>query len=445
MRRSLAVLLGLGVLVGTAPPVQGQTWKFDIGVNGGGSWWTTLADEDELGSGKAAFATSWLVGAQATGWLWPRVGLRLNFPYEDRALEARDGEFFAGEEGALDHVNIWGPSLDLLFRLKQPATDFVRGEWLPYIAVGGGIRYVNPAGDRYIAIDEVNAEYWAGVPFGMAEAGADTLFLSELSTAMGLVGLGTDVRLSPGFALRLEVGDRISKPYAYLVTPRSDPLRFDAVNGRENDASLSHEIYGTLGLHLTFGGARAAAPVVVQAPPPPPPPPPPAAPPAPREESVNVCVIDATSAGGVRTVTATYLPASGDTMVTVNGQRVAFRTTVTEGPVAANADWLVAGSPLEVTLRPAPARFLAVGQTRAITDGSLVLLGTVNGQHVYAERSSVSAVADRFGTTAELATTLGNAELRRAFDEVQVLYVPFRTVGCTFQPLQRQEEVRKAR
>jgi hypothetical protein len=52
-------------------------------------------------------------------------------------------------------------------------------------------------------------------------------------------------------------------------------------------------------------------------------------------------------------------------------------------------------------------------------------------------------VAARLGTTGELTTVLANAEIRRAFDAVQTLYVPYRVVGCSFQPVQRQEEVRK--
>jgi hypothetical protein len=226
---------------------------------------------------------------------------------------------------------------------------------------------------------------------------------------------------------------------------------FYAVDGRENDADFAHDIYGTVGLHLTFGGAGAAA-VVAAAPPPPPPPPPtqpaqptqpPPPPAAPREESVSVCVIDPAAPGGMRMVSAMYLPTTRDTMVVVNGQRTAFRTTLPTVTTAANADWLIAGRPLEVTVGPATARFLPVGQTQTMGEGSLVLLGTANGMPVYANRNDVSAVATRFGTTGELTTVLANAELRRAFDAVQTIYVPYHVAGCAFQPLQRQEEVRK--
>jgi hypothetical protein len=154
-------------------------------------------------------------------------------------------------------------------------------------------------------------------------------------------------------------------------------------------------------------------------------------------------VIDPAAAGGVRTVSAIYLPGTRDTMVVVNGQRVAFRTTVPTVTVAEGADWLVAGRPLEIAVRPGPARFLPVGQAQSMGEGSLVLLGTLNGMPVYANRNDVSAVAARLGTTGELTTVLANAEIRRAFDAVQTLYVPYRVVGCSFQPVQRQEEVRK--
>jgi len=447
MRQRLLFVMGAGLLLSGVAPAAAQT-RFDLGVNGGFSWWSPFVGDTQTGNGSVAFKTGWLVGAQATAWITERIGLRPNFAYENRGLKASDGTLFTGAngEGTLDHVKLFAPSVDLLFRLKNPSDEFVRGEWVPYVALGGGARWLRPdASDQYTAFDFVNGEVWPGVPFGIQGTSVDTLFLSKLSEVMGLVALGSDVRLAPHFAVRLEVGDRIQKPYAYAVTPLPGGKAFEAVSGHDNDASLSHDVYGIVGLHLTFGGTGAAAPVVV-APPPPPPPaqqPPPPPPPAPREEMVSVCVIDPAAAGGMRTASTIYLPDTRDTMVVVNGQRVAFRTTVPTVTTAEGADWLIAGRPLEIAVRPGPARFLPVGQAQTMGEGSLVLLGTLNGMPVYANRTDVAAVAAQLGTTGELTTVLGNADVRKAFDAVQTLYVPYRTVGCSFQPLQRQEEVRK--
>jgi hypothetical protein len=184
MKQRLLLLLGMGLLCGSVAPAAAQT-RFDLGVNGGFSWWSPFVGESQTGNGSVSFKTGWLVGGQATFWLTDRIGLRPNFAFEDRALKASSGTLYTGENGSttLDHVNLWAPSIDLLFRLKQPSQDFVRGEWVPYLALGGGIRYVNPAGDPYTAIDYVNAEVWTGVPFGISGTSVDTLFLSELSTS----------------------------------------------------------------------------------------------------------------------------------------------------------------------------------------------------------------------------------------------------------------------
>ncbi|NJD10619.1 MAG: hypothetical protein FIB01_09360, partial [Gemmatimonadetes bacterium] len=212
MRQRLLFVIGIGLLCGAAAPAAAQT-RFDLGVNGGFSWWSPFVGEDQTGNGSVSLKTGWLLGAQATAWLTERIGLRPNFAFEDRALKASDGTLFTGADGArsLDHVNLWAPSLDLLFRLKKPSAEFVRGEWIPFVAVGGGIRYINPAGDNYTTFDFVNSEVWPGVPFGISGTSVDTLFLSELSTGMGLVALGSDLRMAPHFAIRMELGEPDAK------------------------------------------------------------------------------------------------------------------------------------------------------------------------------------------------------------------------------------------
>jgi hypothetical protein len=454
--RSIGRLLVAGfALTGTATVAEAQSYRFDIGVNGGGSIYTSMLTSDETGGSAVKFSPGWLAGAQATFWATPRIGIRANFSYSDRGFEAGDALVAdGGDPGDLDHVNIWNGSGDLLFRLRSPATEFRGGEWLPYVAVGAGARWVNPAGDRYQAFDIPNAKTWSGVPFRVSDGDGATYFLSELSRAMFLVGFGSDVRMARNVALRLEVGDRFSLPFIYEVTRVSTSNAYNAIDGEDNRAVWMHEIYGQAGLHLTLGGAGRAAPVVVAPPPPPPPapappPPAPAPPPAPTEEQITVCVIDPAAAGGIRSVSAIRMVQSGDTMVMRGADRVALRTTVPTMPLVGTADWYVAGRPLVLPMQRTEARYLATGRAVPMSANQLTLVGSLQGMPVYAEQGAVSGIATRLGTInangpADLAATLrANADIRTAFADIRTLYVPAQVVGCQFQPLQLQEEVRK--
>lgn len=452
------VLAGVAMLCTAVATAEAQSYRFDVGVNGGFSIWTKALSADETGGAAAKFSSGWLTGAQLTLWPASRIGIRANGAYEDRSLEGSDGDLVAvaGGPESLEHVNIWSGTLDLLFRLRQPAMDFQSGEWLPYIAVGGGVRWVNPAGDPHTTIDPPNEKFWTSVPFRGSSTASRAFSLGELYQPMFLAGLGSDVRVAPSVAVRLEIGDRMSKPKIYEIQTNASPTTSVAINGEDNQASLAHELYGQLGLHLTFGGARAMAVVAAPPPetPPPPPPPPPAAPPpapppAPREEQITVCVIDPATSGGMRSVSAVRVLSTGDTMVVRGADRVPFNTTVPTVTVVGTTDWYIAGRPLAVPIAQRQAQYLATGRASPMGTGQLVLVGSVQGVPLYAERSTLGASADRLqqmnaNGPIDLAATLRtDAELRTTFASVQTLYVPSQTVGCVFQPLQLQEDVRK--
>ncbi|HUH13813.1 MAG TPA: hypothetical protein VMK65_11910, partial [Longimicrobiales bacterium] len=185
---------------------------------------------------------------------------------------------------------------------------------------------------------------------------------------------------------------------------------------------------------------------------PPAPPAAPARPAPPRVDALSICVIDPSAPGGLRMVNALYRAQQRDTVVVAMGDTVAFSREVPTGvTLAPSAAWYTQGEPLVFEFRTAPTRaeFLTVGTSRVITDG-LAYIGRRGGVPVFVSRSDISAT--RAAWDAALAASADDnldvilrdhAPLRRAFNDIQVLYVPVQIVGCVFQALQRQEAVIK--
>ena len=424
-----ALLMPLAVTPATA-----QSWSWDIGLNAGGSYYTTSLSEEHTAVGDMAFKPGWLLGGQLTFWLSPSIGLRGNGAYSERPFTWTDDEI-GGEENVIDDVNLWSWSGDLLFRFKRPAPVFEGSEFLPYLAVGVGAKTIHPG------VEE--SEYTSGD--GTVEgirfpAGSQFMVMEHGKKLMGLVGLGGDWRTSPGFAVRLEAGDRMWDTPIHRLTGPS------AVE-EDDIGKVVHELYAQVGLHLLMGLADVPAPVVVAPPPPPPAPAPPA---APREEAITVCVIDPTSPMGFRMVSATYMPETRDTLITVNGNRVELSTTTGNVVVASNADWFVRGEPLAIGTGNTRMEYVTFGTSRLIEGEDLAYLGTVRGVPVYADRDEVGEVMEDFAELrqAEQGTDLEQIleerrELRDELDDLGMLYVPLQPTGCVFQPLQRSQEVRK--
>lgn len=457
MRRAVCTALAAGaVILATAMPAEAQRYRWDFGINGGGSWYSDALDEEDVFVGvfddfddfdvDGKFKAGWLLGAQLTYWVprifgWEdRLGIRANLAYSERPFELDfNGTVFDGfvfdDEIEIDDVNLWSGTGDLLFRFRSPRRgDFSRVEWMPYLALGAGAKWIDPAFNITVGDEEGSI-----IDLG------DRIFLIEDATKfMGLVGLGTDLRFSRRFALRAEVGDRI-----WDAPIRA--LGVDAINGDlfiiEDDdvGNVIHELYGQLGIHVLFGLARPKE-VAVVAPPAPPPPPP-------AEEAITVCVIDPTIPGGISEIQALYVPARGDTLVTVNGQRVEIeRAYERRVAVADQMDWYVRGEPLEITVNGETAEFVTYGGGRVIRPADIAFIGMINGTPVYADAAEARDIREeveerrRARQSGDLEEILEERDdLREDFDDIEVLYVPLRPVGCVFQPVRRVEEVRKVR
>ncbi|HEX6694274.1 MAG TPA: outer membrane beta-barrel protein, partial [Longimicrobiales bacterium] len=265
-----------------AAPASAQSWKWDLGLGAGYTMFTSSVDEEGIFNNSTAEGLKFDNGirpyARLGVWLTPRIGLRANATYQDASLETDDG----AERG--DAYNLWSGTGDLLFRFKTPNETWMGSEFLPYLALGLGGKWINPAGDATMCDDgEDEAFACRHLPDGVA--------LGEGSSLSGLVGLGADWRMSPRFALNLELNDRMYKPEFYQITGVTGTT---ATVNSDLVSKLTHEFGADLGVKFLFG--LAAPPVVVvaprPAPPPPPPPPAPVPPAAPREEAITVCVID---------------------------------------------------------------------------------------------------------------------------------------------------------
>ena len=165
-----------------------------------------------------------------------------------------------------------------------------------------------------------------------------------------------------------------------------------------------------------------------------------------------VCVVDPTDPAGLRMQEAVYLVDAGDTVVVVNVQRQPLNSAVGTVVVAGNQPWFVSGAPLVVDVGATNYEYLTYQGAVRIEPSRLTYLGTVNGLPVYADRDQVADVADQLAdvreaqATGELDDILDEEEdLREAVDALQVVYVPLQPTGCVFQPLQRQQQVRKGK
>ena len=446
MKRTMWAALAV-VVVGTfgARPADAQDYpdyKFDVGVFGGGSWYSAMLDDEHLGEGSddVRYKAGWVTGLQATFWATPRFGIRAHGAFTERPLNGGD-ESQENEDGnLLEDINLWSASGDLMIRLIPDGYNMAGYSSMPYIALGIGGKNTNPAGDFVVVPETGSEDETTGVYFEPTPGNG--FFQMSQWTLMGLAALGTDLRLADNFGLRLEVGDRF-----WDATIRD--AETIGTNPDEDVGKVTHEIYGQIGAHLLLG---LAAPPVVAVAPAPPPPPAPAPPPAPVEERITVCVIDPAAENGIRTVNAIYLPERGDTMVVVNGNRQTLRSTLPGNVMlASEADWFVRGEPLALNLAPDLTLEYTTWQSgRVIQASELAYLGTVRGLPVYASANDVSDIrADlrelrRAQMSDDLDDILDEREdIRGEIEDIQYLYVPLRPTGCVFQTVQQVEQVRK--
>jgi hypothetical protein len=433
-----------------AMPGEAQTYRWDIGINGGYSWYTQSVDR-AVSDANVRFRAGLLGGAQAGWWFTPRLGVRANATYSDRPLwgHVAAAPPQTSEFGTLiQHVNLWSGSGDVLFRFAEPNATWQGRELLPYVAVGLGAKWINPAGDRHTLMQDGVAR--SGDTFqSFTDVGTPAMLLAlpEQRRLLGLVGVGMDVRVTPSFAIRLEANDRIYRPEIYTASTTTTPNEF-VLTGRADQ--LTHQISGQVGIHL-LGGLMAPPPVAVApAPPPPPPAAPPPPPPPPAEDDILVCVIDPTAPEGIRMQTAVFRHAQADTVVMVTGQRVALREAVPTVPVARDAGWFVRGEPLVLTVGTQRFEFVTFDTPRLIEPVQLTYLGRINGFPVYADRDQVQRIAADLEaaraarTDHDLAVIMADRrELRDGIADVTVLYVPLDPVGCVFQGVIPREDIIK--
>jgi len=474
-KAAIAVALAMPL---ASVPVSAQHYRWDFTVNGGYSWLSgKLIDRSDFdfsdfdliddfdddifdGGNKVGLGNGGTVGSQLGYWFSKRVGLRANFAYTASDISRRNDILFEplvvnpllvnpilrGPFDFFSHdINIWNGTGDLMVRLNTPRTRWDGFEWLPYVALGLGATWINPAGNGFNLVNDfpiiVDGEIIDGggrdvVPIRCSFI-LDTCAVLEKSTKFtGLLGLGMDLRFKPSFGVRLEFGDRIWEAPTRLVDVDPDfPFLFREV------ADIGHTInqmYLTAGLTYMFGFVHPPVRTVVA------PPPRPAPPPPPSTEDITVCVVDPTYAAGLRTITATRNLSTGDTTVMKNGNRVSLAEAVSNVPVAGNASWYTSGAPLEIGTTPHVFKYLTVGGTRNIEAGELAYLGTINGIPVFADRLTLAPALTNLGPNTDLnRLVMESADARTALETVSVIYVPVQPTGCVFQALQKQVEVRK--
>jgi opacity protein-like surface antigen len=450
LNRVALTAAALAVMV--TAPASAQSYRWDVGLKGGWSWYTDMLSRDNVThDGTVRFGNGPLVGLQATYWAGNRLGIRLNADYADRSV---DGEETAGGVRELwNTMNLWTATGDLMFRFSQPNETWMGAEVLPYLALGLGAKQHHAPASAYTLREAGETDGSSAAVFTARNENGDPvgplLGIPSSWRLTGLVGLGADFRVAPNFALRLEGFDRIFMPRMHLVTPGTNPNWTQA--STENESRLTHELGLALSLHLVAGLA-APPPVAVAPPPPPPPPAPPPPPPAPREDAITVCVIDPAAPGGMRNVQAIFRHEQRDTVVTVDGQRVPLRQQVTDVPTAAQATWYVRGEPMTLQVGTRRMEFMTYMTPRQIEPNMLTYLGRVDGLPVYADRDQAQRFIGQLEAARanvpdhNLQTILAqNVALRDAFADLAYLYLPMQTVGCIFQAVQPVEEVRKGK
>lgn len=450
--RKVAILGALLVPVAAAP-ADAQSWKWDWNINAGYSVFNEILEGTDAGltgseDKDLKFKSGGLLGTQITFWPSSRFGIRANGTVADRPLETEEWGMTSPAGSGISNVNLWSASGDLLFRLATPRDEFSGMEVLPYIALGLGAKWHNPAGDNFMCNDTAEGKSFACAPFTITGGTpANSSFaLAEANTLMGLAGLGADWRFARNLAIRTEIGDRIWDPRLHRVSAMG-PGTVTLADSDEDIGSTIHELYGQLGLSFLFGVARPAVVAVVA--PPAPVEPAPVAPTVSRE-ALSVCVIDPTATNGIRMQQA-YLVGGRDTVVVVGGSDRPFSTSIGTVSTASNADWYVRGQPLTIGTTNT-LEYATYGSARVIESGDLAFVGTVNGIPVYADRDDVMDInaelteLNRSRPGTDLGVILEeNRELRDELDDVKVLYVPMNTTGCVFQAVQLQEQVRKGK
>jgi hypothetical protein len=426
MKRLLTcAALGAAILTGTGTEVSGQgmgerrTGRFDLGVYAGGSWtsdWfqsrfvtsTGGAITEEPGGQGFRIGAGPIFGAAATFWTSPAFGVRLHGAYFPSGLPvAAGGTGTTGspqQTGQATGFFATGPrplnnylyDLNLVLRPWVTRTTMAPVLASTYLFVGGGGMTTNLAGEGSLC-----------EPTLLARGACLSRSPSRASVGQGTAGLGVDLfplagalglfaeLAAHGYSSPVHVGDG--------WVPRAVVPRGGRVAIADNRFAVTTR--GVVGLKLAFGDL---VPVVAPVPVSPAPMPAPAAPPpaAPATREITVCVVED---GQLRTVTATFNPATSDTMIA--GQRFTQRYPAQAPMYAAGQSWMIQQQPVTFQNR----EYVPFGVTRVIQPPQLQRVGEFQGTAVFAETGAATPH--------------------------QVVYVPVRP-GCEFQPYQLRAAIR---
>jgi hypothetical protein len=165
------------------------------------------------------------------------------------------------------------------------------------------------------------------------------------------------------------------------------------------------------------------------------------------ESKIEVCVIDPVVPGGMMTVAATHVHATGDTLVMQSEGRVPIARLVAGPKILTEATWITPRTPLQLAAESGRVTFAMNTQPRIFAPGKIVLLGVMRGLPLYvlpaeggAMRPEVEAMAAR-GVDLEKALQQSRT-LRRQLDRVKTIYAPVSLTGCAFQQFSKVQRRR---
>lgn len=377
MKRLLASAAAVAMLVagtGNEAQAQARASLFDLGVYGGiGYHYNWLKNPDT----HPGFSP--VVGANATFWTTPRVGIRTNLTFNDIDLPT----------GATPKVvNGWFYDLNLVLRPWFAVTDSPTLMNSFYVFIGGGGLTANPPGEDPGCVQPYAGQHGACLPLDWRKA----------TVGQGTAGLGWDViSLTDNIGLFTELAGNVYDSPFHVGPGWAPP----AAGGQQADDAVGLSGRLVAGLKFSFGDILPA-PVPLPVPPPMPAPAPAPAPAPPATRDITVCVV--TPQGQIQNVTATFNPATSDTMVA--GRRFREAHPATTPTYASGANWYVTTDQMRFSNRD----YVRFGVSRLITTPSqLTRVGEFQGTSIFAEAGSTAPH--------------------------QVLYVPLRP-GCEFQPYQ---------
>lgn len=391
MKRLFAIATAAAVAVG-ASEAEAQS-RFDLGIYGGYTWntpWYQIESTDQ----SYGISASPIFGAQTTYWATPTFGVRLNGGFMPSRFPHNDDSPIVAEGYPLNNYLV---DLDLMFRPFTASTGDLMSS--VYLWLGGGTFFTDVAGDP---TPPAGTEYVC-VPAYRPVGACLSYEPGYASVGQGTIGIGADLMaLTSGIGLYGEIG---AHGYDSPMHTRDD----DNLPAGQASDEFAITTRGVLGLKVGFG---SFAPPVVAVPPPaprptpPPPAPAPAPPAAPAERQIQFCVIQN---GQLQNVTASFRPATNDTVV--GGRPLSQAYPATAPNYAAGANWFVQSD----TLAFNNGTWVKFGVTRVIQPPQLQRVGETNGTPLFAE-----------------------AGRQAPFD---VVYVPVRP-GCEFQPYQPRAAIR---